>query len=77
MILLSSPKGAPSELSDPDSQSYGTMFQPGETPSSTTELGYGFNPEAPAASRTSDDFNVPGNTGECLPSNNHVHPVFR
>ncbi|XP_051940256.1 OCIA domain-containing protein 1-like [Hippocampus zosterae] len=58
------PKGAPSELSDPDSQSFDAMFQPGETPLSTTELAYGFNPEAPTASRRSDDFNGPAQSYE-------------
>ncbi|XP_061627418.1 OCIA domain-containing protein 1-like [Phyllopteryx taeniolatus] len=53
------PKGAQSELSDPTSPSYDTMFQPAEMPDSSAEHGYGFNPEAPVSTRRADNFDVP------------------
>ncbi|XP_077379556.1 OCIA domain-containing protein 1 [Festucalex cinctus] len=58
------PGGAQSELSDPDHQNYDAMFQPAETPASTMEHGYGFNPEAPVPTRRTDDFSVPAQSYE-------------
>ncbi|XP_057700287.1 OCIA domain-containing protein 1-like [Corythoichthys intestinalis] len=53
------PQGAQTEMSDPNSQSYDSMFRPVETPSSDPARGYGFNPEAPVGTQR-DDFNAQG-----------------
>ncbi|XP_077427070.1 OCIA domain-containing protein 1 isoform X2 [Vanacampus margaritifer] len=58
------PKGAQSELSDPDLQNYESMLQPAETPASTMEHGYGINPEASSPTWRTDDFNVPAQSLE-------------
>lgn len=54
-VLLLSPKGAQSELSDPDTQSFETMFQPAEAPSQRS-----YNAESPVPMGKSDDFSTPG-----------------
>ncbi|XP_008274201.1 OCIA domain-containing protein 1 [Stegastes partitus] len=55
--------GAQSELSDPDTPSFETMFQPAEAPSNTStqsrDYGYGYNPEPPAQMGRADDFSAP------------------
>lgn len=58
-------KGQQSELSDPDTQSFGTMFQPTEAPSNTSAnnkdntYGYGYSPEPPVQTGRADDFSAP------------------
>lgn len=58
-------KGQQSEMSDPDTQSFGTMFQPAEVPSNMSAnnkdsgYGYSYNQEPPVQTGRTDDFNVP------------------
>ncbi|KAM7419123.1 hypothetical protein PAMA_016308 [Pampus argenteus] len=56
-------KGPQSEMSDPDTQSFDTMFQPAEYPgqmsAQTRDYGYGYNPEPPVKMKQTDDFSVP------------------
>ncbi|KAM7394164.1 hypothetical protein PAMP_020981 [Pampus punctatissimus] len=56
-------KGIQSEMSDPDTQSFDTMFQPaedpGQMPAQTRDYGYGYNPEPPVQMKQTDDFSVP------------------
>lgn len=55
-----------SEMSDPNTQSFDTMFQPSEAPeqmsTQTRDHGYGFNQEPPAQIKKIDDFSSPGIT---------------
>ncbi|KAK2816949.1 hypothetical protein Q5P01_025140 [Channa striata] len=52
-----------SELSEPDTQSFDTMFQPAEPPSqmptSTRDYGYGYNPEPPMQIGRADETSTP------------------
>lgn len=52
-----------SEMSDPNTQSFDTMFQPSEAPeqmpTQTRDHGYGFNQEPPAQIKKIDDFSSP------------------
>ncbi|XP_032391110.1 OCIA domain-containing protein 1 [Etheostoma spectabile] len=56
-------KAPQSELSDPDSPTFDTMFQaaeaPGQTPTNTREQGFGYNSESPVPMGKADDFSVP------------------
>lgn len=56
-------KGQQSELSDPDTQSFATMFQPAEAPINMSphnkDHGYGYHPEPPAQMGRAGDFNAP------------------
>ncbi|XP_026160080.1 OCIA domain-containing protein 1 [Mastacembelus armatus] len=60
------PKGPQSELSDPDTTSFGTMFQPAEThsqtPTHTRDYEYDYSPEPPMQMGRADDFSSPGAT---------------
>ncbi|XP_012733112.1 OCIA domain-containing protein 1 [Fundulus heteroclitus] len=55
--------GAQSELSDPNSPSFDTMFQPGDAPgaasSQSRDPGYGFSPDRPVQMGRADDFSAP------------------
>ncbi|XP_026216421.1 OCIA domain-containing protein 1-like [Anabas testudineus] len=55
--------GPQSELSDTDTQSYDTMFQPAEAPSKvstlTKDYGYGYSPNPPMQMDRQDDFSTP------------------
>lgn len=54
-------KGPPSELSDPNTQSFETMFQPAEGQSMQSQprdYGYGYNQEPPMQTKRADDFNT-------------------
>nr|XP_057921427.1 OCIA domain-containing protein 1-like [Doryrhamphus excisus] len=48
------PQSPQSELSDPNSQNFDTMFQPAEGVTQTSEHGYGFNQETPSQMRNED-----------------------
>ncbi|XP_061592965.1 OCIA domain-containing protein 1-like [Cololabis saira] len=50
-----------SELSDPNAQSFDSMFQPTETPSSgrSRDYGRGYSPEPPMQMSRPDDFSLP------------------
>lgn len=56
-------KGVQSELSDPDTQSFDTMFQPAEAPNNMSTqsraYGFGYNPEPPAQTGRAEDFSAP------------------
>lgn len=56
-------KGPQSELSDPDTPSFDTMFQPaespGQMPTNTRDYGYGYNAESPMPMGRADDFSSP------------------
>lgn len=54
-VLLLSPKGAQSELSDPDTSSFETMFQPREGPSQRS-----YSPDSAVQVGKSDDFSTQG-----------------
>ncbi|KAK5866026.1 hypothetical protein PBY51_020247 [Eleginops maclovinus] len=54
-------KAPQSEMSDPDSQSFDTMFQAAEAPSQAPVVsGYGYNSESPVPMGKADDFSAPG-----------------
>lgn len=56
--LPSSPTAAPSEMGEPDSPAFETMFQPAETPGQSS-----YNIESPAQTMDRpDDFSQPGTT---------------
>ncbi|XP_077461492.1 OCIA domain-containing protein 1 [Stigmatopora argus] len=50
-------QGAQSEMSDPNTPSYDSMFQPAEMSASGKAREYGFNPKPPVGPQRSDDFN--------------------
>ncbi|XP_053185905.1 OCIA domain-containing protein 1-like [Scomber japonicus] len=56
-------RGPQSEMSDPNTQSFDTMFQAAEAPVQATvqtrEHGFGYNPEVPAQMKKTDDFSAP------------------
>lgn len=56
-------KGPQSELSDPDTQSFDTMFQPAEsqsqTPAQNRDYGYGYSSEPQMQTGRDDDFSAP------------------
>lgn len=54
-VLILSTKGAQSELSDPDTQSFETLFEQAETPSQRS-----YDKESAMQSGKSDDFSTPG-----------------
>lgn len=56
-VLLPSSKGAQSDLDDPDTPSFETMFQPAEAPSQKSYM-----TESPVQMGKSDDFSAPGTT---------------
>ncbi|XP_054636039.1 OCIA domain-containing protein 1-like [Dunckerocampus dactyliophorus] len=60
-LLPQSPNSPQSELSDPNSQNFDTMFQPAEGKTQTSEPEHGFNPETPSQMRNAD-FNAPVQT---------------
>lgn len=52
--------GTQSELSDPNSPSFDTMFEPADAPSGqSTDRGYGFNTDPPVQIGREDDFSTP------------------
>ncbi|XP_034059264.1 OCIA domain-containing protein 1-like [Gymnodraco acuticeps] len=54
-------KGPQSEMSDPDTQSFDTMFQATEAPShAPVAQGYDYNSESPVLMDKADDFSAPG-----------------
>lgn len=54
-------KGPQSEMSDPDTQSFDTMFQAAEAPShAPVAQGYDYNSESPVLMSKADDFSAPG-----------------
>lgn len=73
-ILFSfcSHKAPQSELSDPDTLSFDTMFQPAEAPSQMStnrEYGYGYSSEPSLQMDRPDDFSAPGTTDcHCMSS---------
>lgn len=56
------PKGPQSEMSDPDTPSFDTMFQPADateqTPNNSRDFDYGYNAEAPLPAGRADDFSA-------------------
>jgi len=55
-------KGPQSEMSDPNIQSFDTMFQAAEAPGQMTtqrDFEYGYNPEQPGQMKKTDDFSAP------------------
>jgi len=68
--------GPQSELSDPNTPSFDTMFQPAEArsmPVQTKDHGYGYSPEPPAQTRRADDSPVQSYTEEDEPRRK---PIF-
>lgn len=63
-----SSKGPQSELSDTDTQSFDTMFQPAEASSQVsthTKARQGYSPDSPMQMDRSDDFSAPGTADGC------------
>ncbi|XP_078115333.1 OCIA domain-containing protein 1 isoform X2 [Sander vitreus] len=62
-LFPQSSKAPQSELSDPDSPTFDTMFQtaevPGQTPTNTRKQGFGYNSESPVPMGKADDFSAP------------------
>lgn len=53
-------------MSDPDTPSFDTMFQPADateqTPNNSRDFDYGYNAEAPLPAGRADDFSATGTT---------------